>query len=242
MKGFVRVNIFLKHKVEWDDSFIERFKVKSITLVHPESKESKQFNFEKVEFSAYDKMIKHISYNAYLSEEDNKVFQEYVKSTYTDYCNDNVVLINIADDNDLKHILYQKVNYYDLSSQNTDEMSISEKIALTESYITEEDLTEDELEYIENERKKQDTMLLVHKMIKRDRSSLCENKVCDSLFFINMLNNYLRDNCLEPSHSIIAAICYLIKDNKVLIKPFDTLIKDITGMDLNTVIKKILNE
>lgn len=73
-----------------------------------------------------------------------------------------------------------------------------------------------------------------------DLSSVLE-LCCDwiAMNFISIITAYISTHPCE--HDILYYMCKLIKENEELVIPFNTFIQNITGTNLDTVIRKILN-
>lgn len=232
MNAFVRVNIYLKSNVEWNDDFIDRFKFKSITLSHLNTNELKKVNIEKIDYIEYNTQSKYLEYLVYINDTENKKIQEYLRNTniYIDDCHSRVISLDFNDSSVIDLLSQKIVYYYDFENETP--------ISLTESFSNIQELSTDEKEYVKNEAKKQNILDAVTTLCKKNKYNTHDEDVYQSLAFITLLMDHIRH--LSTGCSIIEEFCCLVKNNEELIDPINKLIYNITGLSLDDVIKKVL--
>lgn len=230
-KDYLKIEVYLIPGKWRNEDLIDKCKIKSLVFYHNKT----YINVNVNEYYFTGKCCHYGQYFIrYIVGVDNiELLREHmVPSTNNDKKYDVPKCISIEFINDISMYSTNAAVYYCNSDMN---IRIRTNVLFYDADVSKLLISNEERDNII----KENVLSAVNTLHKESYHNEEYDDITQSLSFISLITTYISQN--PYNKSILDYICDLIIENEELAIPFNIFIKNITGMDLDTVIKKVLN-
>lgn len=230
-KDYLIANVYLSKDTVWNSSLIDKCKIKSLIFEYERLYINAQV--DSIEFYHYNQYDRFITYIIYVDNIDDLLKKYMTPSGNNDKYNPpRCISIEFIDDDINTYTSHTTVCYHDCYLN----MDIyTNNVYYDGDAVRLLNLSDEEKDNIT----KNNVLSAVNALLNHSNYNDYYDNVMDSMNFISIITAYISTHPCE--HDILYYMCKLIKENEELVILFNTFIQNITGTNLDTVIRKILN-